>query len=209
MLLEDVAERLSHRLPAVHDSVRSVAGSGMPGLRTAAVLVALFPDGGEAEFLLTRRPHTLTNHPGQIALPGGGVEASDGSAWEAALRETWEEVGIPSRDVMPVGRLAPVHAVVSSHLILPFVGRLASVPQVAPHPDEVDEVFPVSVASLLDPSNVREEVWNLREGRPYRVVYFWIGGHVVWGLTARILSDLARQLGAALGPYPPGSVRPA
>lgn len=209
MLLVDVIARLSTTLPPVHDSGHENPDSGTPGLHPAAVLVALFPDAGEAAFLLTRRPDTLTNHPGQIALPGGRVETSDVSPWEAALRETWEELGVPAGDVMPVGRLDPVRAMVSNHLILPFVGQLSSVPRVVPQRDEVDEVFQVRVASLLDPANIREETWNLRDGRPYRVVYFWIGGHVVWGLTAQILTDLAIRLRADLGQYPPGSVRPA
>ncbi len=209
MRLVDVTDTLSRVLPAVDATGQGLNREGTAGLRPAAVLVALFPSDGEAGFLLTRRIDTLSTHPGQVALPGGRVEPTDHSPWQAAVRETWEEVGIPPDRVTPIGRLDPVQALVSSHLILPFVGLLSSLPKIMTQHDEVDEVFEVRVSSLLNPASIREETWTLRDNRLYRVTYFWIGGHVVWGLTARILSDLAARLGADLGPYSPGSVRPA
>lgn len=209
MRLSEVTERLSQRLPAVDDSGADALVPGGSLLHPAAVLVAIFPQGGEAVFLLTRRPETLSNHPGQISLPGGRVEETDRSLWETALRETWEELGIPPSLVNPVGQLEPVQAVVSNHLILPFVGTLVSEPDLRTQADEVEEVFTATVSSLLDPATARQETWTLRGNRPYHVSYYWLGGHIVWGLTARILSGLAGHLDADLGPRPPGSVWPA
>jgi 8-oxo-dGTP pyrophosphatase MutT (NUDIX family) len=151
----------------------------------------------------------LRSHPGQISLPGGRVEAEDLSPWHAALRETWEEIRVIPERIAPVGRLCPVQVTVSNNLVIPFVGSLSQHPSPAPSSAEVEEVFEVPVSSLLDPSRVEEDTWVLRDGRSYVVTYYRLCDYVVWGVTARILSDLAGHLGARQGAYPPGSVRPA
>ena len=177
-------------------------------LRPAAVLVLLFPRGDDVRFLLTVRRETLTHHPGQVSLPGGRLDAGDPSGWSAALREAREEVGMRTGRVRPVGKLDPVPTVVSNHLIVPYVGWSPVAPRLHPSPQEVAEVLDVPVFELLQPENVREEVWELR-GRPCVVTYYWLAGHKVWGATGRILSNMAQRLGAVLGPFPPGAVRPA
>jgi 8-oxo-dGTP pyrophosphatase MutT (NUDIX family) len=137
------------------------------------------------------------------------VEPEDGSPWAAAIRETWEEIGIDPRLVEPVGRLDPVQVSVSNNLVLPYAGFLATAPVLRPAGPEVDEVMAVPVVSLLDPGAIHEDVWVLRGEQEYIVTYFKFGRHVVWGVTARILWDVARRLGANRGGYLPGSVRPA
>jgi 8-oxo-dGTP pyrophosphatase MutT (NUDIX family) len=208
MRLERVLQELGGSLPPVDDSSATSIDPDETGLRRAAVLVLLFPDDDRAAFLLTRRPESLRSHPGQISLPGGRVEPIDASPWDTALRETWEEIGIAPSDVHPVGRLAPVEVTVSNNLILPYVGRLSRRPVPGPPTDEVDELIEAPVSLLLDRSSIEEQSWVLRDHRHYLVTYYRVGPHAVWGVTARILSDLAGHLGAETGPYPPGSVRP-
>lgn len=207
MQFERVLKELRRSLPPVDDSHRTCADPKWRGLREAAVLVLLFPHDGEAAFLLTRRPESLRSHPGQISLPGGRIEPRDASPWDAALRETWEEIGITSSEVHPVGRLTPVEVTVSNNLILPYVGRMSQRPILGPPTDEVDELIEAPVSFLLDSSSIEEQSWVLRGGRHYLVTYYRIGTHIVWGVTARILSDLAGHLGAETRLYPPGSVR--
>jgi 8-oxo-dGTP pyrophosphatase MutT (NUDIX family) len=159
---------------------------------------------------LTVRLDTLTHHPGQISLPGGRRDAGDTSTWETALREANEEIALRTGRVRPVGRLHAFPTVVSDHLVVPFVGWSPVTPRLRRNPAEVAEVLDVPLGVITDRSTVREEIWVLR-GREVVVTYFDIAGHPVWGVTGRILSDLATRVDPSIdfGPYPPGSVRPA
>jgi len=196
---------LSHRLLPVDQEVAPPDAHG----RQAAVLILLFPEDADIRFPLTVRPESLTRHAGQISLPGGLVESSDGTPWEAALRETREEVGVSTESVVPVGRLATHHLTVSDYFIGPFVGWLGAPPHMHPDPVEVAEIFDVGVADLLDPDSVAHEEWELR-GRSWSVTFYRFGGRVVWGATARILYEFACRLEDRPMPqgHVPGSVLP-
>lgn len=210
MRLDDVVGRLETSLPGVTQPWEQAVHSDWLLLRPAAVLVLLFPDEDDAAFFLTRRPDSLRSHPGQISLPGGRIEQTDATPWDAALRETWEEIGVPPAKIRPIGRLDPVQVTVSNNLVLPYVGWMEMRPVPGPPTEEVEEVIEVRLSDLLDPRSVEEEPWVLRDDRSYLVTYYRIGAHTVWGVTARILSNLAARLGAGpTDPYPPGTVRPA
>jgi 8-oxo-dGTP pyrophosphatase MutT (NUDIX family) len=180
------------------------------GRHTAAVLILLHPHHDRISFPLTVRLDTLTHHPGQISLPGGRREPGDVSAWQTALREANEEIALKIGRVQPVGRLHAFPTVVSDHMVIPYVGWSPVTPRLQRNPQEVAEVLDVPIETITDPSRVKEDVWVLR-GREMVVTYYDIAGHTVWGVTGRILSDLASRVDPALrfGAYPPGSVRPA
>jgi 8-oxo-dGTP pyrophosphatase MutT (NUDIX family) len=161
--------------------------------RAAAVLVLLYTHEQGIRFPLTVRPDHLTRHAGQIALPGGLVEADDRTHWDAALRETREELGIDTAAIVPLGRLATHHLTVSDVLITPFVGWSDAAPELQPDPAEVAEVFDVRLDDLLDPATAAQEEWELR-GRRWAVSFYRLDGHAVWGATARILHELVCRL---------------
>ena len=158
-------------------------------MRAAAVLVAVTKDG---RLILTKRASHLAHHPGQIAFPGGKVDAGDASAEAAALREAWEEIGLPQAGVAVLGRLSS-HETVTGFQITPVLGvvRRAFVP--VAEAGEVDEVFSVPLAHVLNPARYRIErrrwrgVWR----RYYAVPY---GPYYIWGATARILRGLADRV---------------
>jgi 8-oxo-dGTP pyrophosphatase MutT (NUDIX family) len=158
-------------------------------LRAAAVLVAVT---GQGRLILTRRASHLAHHPGQIAFPGGKVDAGDASPEAAALREAQEEVGLPGDDVQVLGRLAG-HETVTGFRITPILGvvRRPFVP--VPEPGEVDEVFSVPLSHVLDPGRYRVERrrWRGEWRRYYAVPY---GPYYIWGATARILRGLADRV---------------
>jgi 8-oxo-dGTP pyrophosphatase MutT (NUDIX family) len=207
MRLGDVIDALRVSLPPVDQPWEASVHPDWLVHRLAAVLIVLYPSNGEASFLLTKRPDTLKSHPGQIALPGGRVEPDDVSPWTASLRETWEEIGIEPNVVVPVGRLNPLQVTVSNHLVLPFVGCLPELPSARPMSAEVEDVFEVRVSDLLDPDNVGEQAWPLRDGKSYLVTYYRVAGRTVWGVTARVLSDFTSRVSDVDWTYPPGSVR--
>jgi 8-oxo-dGTP pyrophosphatase MutT (NUDIX family) len=161
----------------------------VPGAREAAVLVAMFEVAGEAAVLLTKRPETMPSHQGEIAFPGGKREPEDVDLAAAALREAQEEVGLEPDAVELVAELDRIGTVASAFTITPFVGLLATVPELRPDPREVVDAFAVPVSDLLHPDAYREETWDLF-GAPRPMAFFELPGETVWGATARILTRL-------------------
>lgn len=176
----DLRARLT---PRVHTSL-DVAGH-----RQAAVLVALEPARG---VWLTRRTNDLPTHAGQVAFPGGKIEAFDVSPEAAALREAFEEVGLPPGDVEILGRMDDYITGTGFH-ITPVVGLVPSGVVLVPSAAEVAAVFYMPFEILLDPAAPRRRKATFRgETRE-----FWIwprAEHFIWGATAEILVWLARRL---------------
>jgi 8-oxo-dGTP pyrophosphatase MutT (NUDIX family) len=155
----------------------------------AAVLAALFDDGGEAHVLLTRRSSALNNHAGQVSFPGGRMDPGE-TTIDTALREAHEEVALDPSGVRIIGELDDVATIVSRSLIHPLVGVLDRRPaDLTPSPAEVDRVFTVPLSELVAPGVFREERWGW--GGVVRPVWFFeLDGDTVWGATAAMLRQL-------------------
>lgn len=161
-------------------------------LRPAAVLVPLIERRSAIHVVLTRRAAALRRHGGQVAFPGGRIDPGDASLAAAALRESWEEIGLAPGDVELLGELGP-HETVTGFSIYPFVGRIRRPVRFRPDPNEVAEIFDVPLAFLLDSANfqVHRRRWQGSWRRYYAIPY---GPHYIWGATARILKSLADRL---------------
>lgn len=159
-------------------------------LKPAAVLIGVV---GQS-IVLTKRASHLKHHPGQIALPGGKVDAGDADAPAAALREAHEEIGLAPGTVEILGELS-THETVTGYSIKPVIAHIAHDFQAIPEAGEVAEVFRVPLAHLLDPANYRIEG---RRWRGVRRRYFIVpyGPYYIWGATARILKSLADRVSA-------------
>jgi len=165
-------------------------GTDEAAVREAAVLlpVVLHP---EPTILLTLRTATLSAHAGQVSLPGGRIEAEDRSPEEAALREAEEEVGLGRDAIEVVGRLPGVFTGTGFH-ITPVVGLVAPPVSLRPDPEEVAEVFELSLACLVDPARGPRLENGARYGsRRPRVWVVPHDRHVIWGATAAILASFA------------------
>ncbi len=160
-------------------------------LRAAAVLVPVWlrPEG--AVMLLTKRASHLKHHPGQIAFPGGKVDATDAGPMQAALREAHEEIGLDPGRVRVIGTL-PVHETVTGFAMTPFVGLIEGDFAPLPEAGEVEEVFTVPLTHVLTPARfaIEGRVWMGSRRRYYAVPY---GPYYIWGATARILRGLAER----------------
>lgn len=156
--------------------------------RISAVLIALADGERGAEVLLTKRSAELRNHRGEISFPGGRLEAGE-SAWQAAVRESWEEVLLEPGAVEPRGELGHVETIVSTSYIIPVVGALSGHPEVGPSPSgEVDRVLWVPLVELAEPDTFRAERWGREPG--YDMYFYELDDETVWGATGRILYEL-------------------
>jgi 8-oxo-dGTP pyrophosphatase MutT (NUDIX family) len=164
------------------------------GARKAAVVFVLYEAEGGWEVPFVRRRADLRDHPGQVALPGGGVHEGE-SAWQAAEREVAEEIGVPMGSLVPLGAGDPIYAAVSNFSVVPFVAHLPGpVPPFVYETSELDGVLQIPLERLLDDS-----AW-LESADPWRFRYLAHEESVVWGLTERIVAGLAPKLREALGP---------
>lgn len=163
-------------------------------LRPAAVLVPIV-HGAEPGVLLTLRTSHLRAHAGQVAFPGGRIEPEDASVEAAALREAFEEVGLRAADVELAGRL-PEYVTGTGYHITPVMALVPGGLALTPNPDEVEALFMLPLATLLDPAAPEQRTRQFR-GRERR---FWVWPHethYIWGATAGILVHLAARLRAA------------
>jgi 8-oxo-dGTP pyrophosphatase MutT (NUDIX family) len=175
--------------------------------RRAAVLVALFEDGGEARVVLTVRSDSLSSHRGEVAFPGGRLEGAEGVV-DAALREASEEVGLDPGSVTVVGQLTAMPTISSDTVMTPVLATLPARPTLRANPGEVERVFDVALSDLVADGVFHEEWWSVpgRPGAPgypdgeFPVWFFEAEGETVWGATARTLVEL---LCLVLGVAPP------
>ena len=153
----------------------------------------LYRRDGELHLPFVLRRADLPDHPGQVALPGGGVGLGE-DAWVAAAREVSEEIGVPAEEVLPLGAGSILYTAVSNFCVVPFVGFLERQgPVFTPDPRELAGVIEVPLTRLLDAT-----AWSNTPERWFGANFVWEGS-VIWGLTARILHDLLPRLGAGLG----------
>jgi 8-oxo-dGTP pyrophosphatase MutT (NUDIX family) len=151
----------------------------------------------DLDVLLLRRAATLGSHAGQIAFPGGRLEASDDGPIAAAIREAGEETGVDPDGIDPLGTLPPMPVPVSNHLVTPVPAWWTRPSQVAAVDyDESVDVFRVPVADLLHPAN-RGNTQHTVGTQTFRSPAFTVGGRIVWGFTALVLARMFDELGWA------------
>lgn len=159
--------------------------------REAAVLVPVLPRP-EPTLLFTQRTAHLRAHSGQIAFPGGKIDAGDPTPLDAALREAHEEIGLDPGQVRPLGYLDP-YLSGTGYFILPTVGLVEPDFRPIPNPDEVASTFEVPLSFLMDPGRheLHAREWKGRTRRYYAIPY---GDRYIWGVTAGIVRNLYERL---------------
>jgi 8-oxo-dGTP pyrophosphatase MutT (NUDIX family) len=159
----------------------------------AAVLVPLYVQDGVLHAVFTRRRDDLRRHAGEISFPGGrqDIEEGEEDLRDTALREAEEEIGLPRGAVDIVGALTPTPTIATNYAVYPFVGMIEPGHRWKPSAAEVAEVLELSVPDLRA-GYQRKRL--LRRGVPFRTDVFEVGDQLIWGATARILSDLLERL---------------
>ncbi len=160
-------------------------------IRPAAVLIPVV-DHREPTVLLTQRSAHLADHAGQIAFPGGKIEATDASPLDTALREAEEEIGLDRGFVDPIGYL-DLYATGFGFRILPTVARVKPGFKLSINRGEVDDAFEVPLSFLMNPANhqLHSKEFRGMERSYYAMPY---AERYIWGATAGILRVLYERI---------------
>jgi 8-oxo-dGTP pyrophosphatase MutT (NUDIX family) len=194
LTLEEFRRRFSQAAPPAASLYGDEGPRPDPALlKPAAVLVPVVARVAGPTMLLTRRAAHLKDHSGQVSFPGGRVQADDASPEATALREAREEIGLDAGRVELLGRM-PEYLTRTGFRITPVVGILTPPFTLTPDANEVEEIFEVPLAFLLDPAN------RQRQSREWQGELHWFyvmpyDQHYIWGATAGMLVNLANHLG--------------
>jgi 8-oxo-dGTP pyrophosphatase MutT (NUDIX family) len=156
----------------------------------AAVLVPLIERDAGITVLLTQRAADLKDHAGQISFPGGRIEPKDADAWEAALREAHEEIGL-RREWVEFGGYLPDHLVVTGYRVTPVVGFVRPDYRLQLDAAEVHDAFEVPLNFLFDAANHKARIRTLG-GVSLETTDIPYGTRIIWGATAGMLLTLRR-----------------
>jgi len=155
----------------------------------SGILILFYPSDDQVKTVLILRQTYEGVHSGQVSFPGGRYEESDKSIIETALRESQEEVNIDPKKVKLIGALSEMYIPPSNFLVTPVVGFTESLPDFIPDSNEVEKIIETNLDFLFDKNAQKETLLNIR-GHKINAPYFDVHGHIVWGATAMILSEL-------------------
>lgn len=198
-LIEKVGHQLKKPLPGIEAQYRMATLGRYRRITppvtavNAGVLALFYPKGEEWHIVLIERTsrYPQDRHRGQISFPGGRHEPNDPSMEFTALREAEEEVGIDVDTVEVLGKLTELYIPVSNFLVHPYVAYTDVQPDFTPQPSEVASILEVPFEHFLAEQNIRRTDMTVQGNiRLKDVPYFDIGGKILWGATAMMMSEL-------------------
>jgi 8-oxo-dGTP pyrophosphatase MutT (NUDIX family) len=185
--------QLGEEIRAVLLDVKAADAIRARGATRAGVLVPLYVQDGHLHAVFTRRRDDLRRHPGEISFPGGRQDEEDADLSATALREAHEEIGLAPARVELLGALQPTSTIATGYAVYPFVGLLEPGQEWTLSAREVDRVLELALPALRAGYRRQRLV---RRGIPIRTDTYVVGEHLIWGATARILSDLFDRIGS-------------
>jgi len=163
--------------------------------KKAGVMVLFYPDTlGITHFVLILRKTYKGVHSAQVGFPGGKFEEEDSSLRQTALRETKEEVGVPSEAISVLKKLTEIYIPPSNFFVQPYLGLLPSVPTFIPQIEEVEEIIEVPLSEFLDDTILVTQTLTTSYAKSIDVPAFKLQGHIVWGATAMMLNEVREIL---------------
>ena len=153
-----------------------------------ASVMVLFTDAENPELIFTLRAQHLTNHPGEVAFPGGMWESDDKTLLDTALRESHEEIGLSPAAVKLLGACKP-RATRAGVRVSPFVGVIDPSIELVPSPDELDAVFRVPLSAFRAGIQTRTDIFS-HAGKCWHVPAYQHQGYEIWGFTAALTSEI-------------------
>lgn len=162
-----------------------------PNAKPSAVLVLLYPKEGALHTLLMLRQPYEGVHSSQVSFPGGKMEEEDPDLLATALREAEEETGLSINGLRILGQLTEVYIKPSGFLVTPFLAWTEDPGTFRPDPVEVAELIEAPLELLMDDGNIKQkEIFIRAVDATLQANYFDVHGHVVWGATAMMISEL-------------------
>jgi len=164
--------------------------------KIACVLALLYPKNDEWYISLIERAsqHPDDKHAGQISFPGGKFDTNDYSYEDCALRETYEEIGVPPDNIGILGELTSLYVYVSNFLVHPFVGFTSEYPDFQPQKSEVSTIIEVPIMHFIKSKNKGVSDIKVRDFVLPKTPYYEVQGYKLWGATAMIMSEFEQIL---------------
>lgn len=159
-----------------------------PPIRSA-VMILITPDKDQLSVPFIKRSNQGRYHAGQIALPGGKTEEADKNAIETALRECYEEIGVPPEQISILGILSDIYIPLSNYIISPVVGTVVKKPEFIRSENEVEQIILIPLADLFNEQN-RSTTSFSRHNHNIIAPGYRIGEHFIWGATAMIMCEM-------------------
>lgn len=162
-------------------------------------MAVFYPDTEDITHLVLILRKTYRGvHSNQVGFPGGRVELTDKDLEHTALRETEEEVGIPQGDIRVIKQLTKLYIPPSDFWVHPFMGYTNRTPQFIPQESEVEKVLEVNLDEFMDNKSIIQKKLSTSYAKEIEVPAFLLSGHVVWGATAMMLSEVKELLKGVL-----------
>ena len=162
--------------------------------KTAAVLMLFYPKKGKTHLVLIVRNSYNGVHSAQISFPGGKYEEEDENYEKTALRETQEEIGINQNDINLIRPFSQLYIQASNFLVHPFLGFCKDEMVFIPDDNEVAQIIELPLADFLNDNIIVSTTLSTSYAKNIEVPAFNIDGHIVWGATAMMLSELKEVL---------------
>ncbi len=163
--------------------------------KKAGVLALFYPDDSQKTTLVLILRKTYNGvHSAQVGFPGGKLEDQDKSLQDAAVRETFEEVGVPIQDIKIVKQLSEVYIPPSNFHVQPFIGISQNRPKFVKQDDEVEAIIEVELQHFLDDNQLVTKTVSTSYSIDVEVPAFKLNNFVVWGATAMMLSEIKDML---------------
>jgi len=161
----------------------------------AGVMVLFYPSvENEARLILILRKTYKGVHSAQVGFPGGKQEPDDKSMDRTALRETEEEIGVPQDSVLILKSLTEIYIPPSNFFVQPYLGIIHKTPEFVPQKDEVEALIEVSVSHFMDDAIEITKKLSTSYATDIDVPAYLLNGHIVWGATAMMLSEVRQIL---------------
>ena len=161
----------------------------------AGVMAVFYPgEDFQTRLVLILRKTYRGVHSNQVGFPGGRVEDEDRDLEDTALRETEEEVGIPQKDIEVIKKLTRLYIPPSNFWVQPYLGILNNTPKMVAQESEVEAILEVKLSEFLDDENLITESLTTSYATNIEVPAYKLNGHVVWGATGMMLSEIRELL---------------